>query len=95
MSDIFLKGMGGPTAGTPAYLNIIITIALPAGVAHKNLGAENSVSVIGAYPDVSGYDINYGKPAERPGTDENIIKVLIPESDPVLGADKGLIKLWK
>jgi len=70
-------------------------LVIPSGVAHKNLGNENDVGVIGAYPDGRDYDMNYGKPGERPRTDENIRKVPIPASDPVFGPDKGLIKIWK
>ena len=64
-------------------------------MAHKNLGAENSVGVIGAYPDGREYDMNYGKPGERPCTDKNIKEVPVPESDPVLGISGGLTKIWK
>jgi uncharacterized protein YjlB len=64
-------------------------------VAHKNLGAEKSVSVIGAYPDNGDYDMNYGKPGERPGTDQHISKVPVPHSDPVSGTDGGLTKIWR
>ena len=70
-------------------------LIIPAGVAHKNLGAENSIGVVGAYPDGRDYDMNYGNPDERPETDQNIKKVPVPGSDPVFGTDKGLIKLWK
>lgn len=70
-------------------------LVIPAGVAHKNLGDENAVGVVGAYPDGRDYDMNYGKPGERPGTDEHIAKVPIPKSDPVMGKDKGLTTIWK
>jgi len=70
-------------------------LVIPAGVAHKNLGGENEVGVIGAYPGGRAYDMNYGKPGERPGTDQIISKVPVPGKDPVYGSDEGLIKLWK
>jgi uncharacterized protein YjlB len=70
-------------------------LVIPAGVAHKNLGGENDVGVVGAYPDGRDYDMNYGKPGERPGTDENISGVPIPSGDPVLGNNKGLTTIWK
>jgi uncharacterized protein YjlB len=70
-------------------------LIIPAGVAHKNLGAENSVGVIGAYPGGSDYDMNYGNPDERPDTDENISKIHVPMKDPLFGKDGGLIKIWK
>lgn len=69
-------------------------LLIPAGVAHKNLGNEDDVSVVGAYPDGDTYDMNYGKRGERPGTDENIQKVPIPPSDP-LGTENNLLSIWK
>jgi uncharacterized protein YjlB len=86
--------LGGPD-GRKIFIEKGDVLVIPAGVAHKNLDAEHCIGVIGAYPDGSNYDMNYGNPDERPGTDENIGKVLIPESDPVFGPDAGLVKLWK
>jgi uncharacterized protein YjlB len=86
--------LGGPE-GPKIFIEKGDVLVIPAGVAHKNLGAKNSVSVIGAYPDGLDYDMNYGKPSERPLTDENIKRVPVPESDPVLGINEGLTKIWK
>jgi uncharacterized protein YjlB len=69
-------------------------LVIPAGVAHKNLDEENDVGVIGAYPDGRDYDMNYGKPAERPQTDENIARVPIPFTDPLQGKNGELTKRW-
>lgn len=68
-------------------------LVIPAGVAHKNLGKENDISCIGAYPGGSEYDMNYGRPGERPLTDNNIAAVPIPATDPVTGAG-GLTEIW-
>jgi uncharacterized protein YjlB len=70
-------------------------LVIPAGVAHKNLGGENDVGVVGAYPGGKDYDMNYGEQGERPGTDNNIKAVPIPEKDPVFRSENELIKLWK
>lgn len=70
-------------------------LIIPAGVAHKNLDKENDIKCVGAYPDGKDYDINYGKEGERPGTDKNIAKVEIPETDPVFGTVRGVQRLWK
>jgi uncharacterized protein YjlB len=51
--------------------------------------------IVGAYPDGRDCDMNYGKPGERPRTDENIRAVPVPVSDPVLGKQDGLTKCWK
>ena len=85
--------LGGPK-GPKIFIEKGDVLVIPAGVAHKNLGTENSVGVIGAFPDGGNYDMNYGDPDERPGTDENIGQVPLPSNDPVFGAD-GLITIWK
>jgi uncharacterized protein YjlB len=69
-------------------------IIIPAGVAHKNLDKETQLKCIGAYPDGSDYDINYGHPGERPQTDRNIRKIPKPELDPVFGKKGGILKFW-
>jgi uncharacterized protein YjlB len=69
-------------------------LVIPAGVAHKNLGSENQLKCVGAYPDGKDYDINYGKVGERPRTDRNIAKVPLPAHDPVFGDNAGLVKYW-
>ena len=69
-------------------------LIIPAGVAHRNLDTEMAVECIGAYPDGMDYDINTGKPGERPATDRNISVVPIPEQDPVYGKEQGLPKIW-
>lgn len=57
-------------------------LVIPAGVAHKNLGNEKDAIAIGGYPAGRDYDIKYGKPGERPGTDNNIKKLPVPFTDP-------------
>ena len=58
-------------------------LVIPAGVAHRNLGKENDVRCIGAYPEGIAYDMNYGKEGERPRTDKNIAAVSLPVSGPL------------
>lgn len=70
-------------------------LVIPAGVAHINLGKENDVTCIGGYPEGREYDMNYGKPGERPTTDYNIAALPIPETDPVFGKNGGLLNIWK
>jgi uncharacterized protein YjlB len=69
-------------------------IIIPAGVAHKNLGSSGDFRCVGAYPPGQDWDMNYGKPGERPKADQNIAKVPLPNNDPVYGADGPLIKGW-
>jgi uncharacterized protein YjlB len=69
-------------------------VVIPAGVAHKNLGASLDLAVVGAYPDGQRVDMNYGKAGERPGADTRIAGVALPRMDPVHGADGPLLALW-
>ncbi|RVU03156.1 cupin domain-containing protein [Mucilaginibacter limnophilus] len=69
-------------------------LVIPAGVAHKNLNEEDAVGVVGAYPDGRDYDMNYGKPGERPKADERIAAVPIPDSDRLSGKGGELSKRW-
>ena len=69
-------------------------IIIPAGVAHKNLGAGSNFRVVGAYPLGQGPDMCYGKAGERPQTDHNIIKVQLPQKDPVYGSGGPMEEHW-
>jgi uncharacterized protein YjlB len=70
-------------------------IIIPAGVAHKNLGASSDFAVVGAYPDGRDWDLLKGEKGERPKADKNIAALPIPSLDPLLGKDSGLVKIWK
>ncbi|HEY0741304.1 MAG TPA: cupin domain-containing protein [Chryseosolibacter sp.] len=84
--------------GGPSGISLMVetgdVIIIPAGVAHKNLGGEEDFKCVGAYAEGRDYDMNYGKPEERPKTDENIKNVPLPASDPVFGMSGPLIKEW-
>ena len=69
-------------------------LIIPAGVAHKNLGATGDFGVVGAYPPGQDWDMNYGRPEERPRTDRNISRVALPRTDPVYGAGGPLTEHW-
>jgi uncharacterized protein YjlB len=70
-------------------------VIIPAGVAHKNLGASRDFRVVGAYPRGQRPDMNYGKAGERPGADENIARVPLPTLDPIYGAHGPLLQQWR
>jgi uncharacterized protein YjlB len=86
--------LGGPNGGEVKIRRGDVVI-IPAGVAHRNMGKQDDIQCVGAYPGGGDYDINYGKVGERPRTDRNIENVPIPEMDPVFGMKAGLIKFWK
>ena len=69
-------------------------VIIPAGVAHKNVGASPDFRVVGAYPLGQGPDMNYGRPGERPQADHNIAGVRLPQADPVYGVDGSLLQHW-
>jgi uncharacterized protein YjlB len=95
----FIKGetllqLGGEN-GITLFVEKGDVLIIPAGVAHMNLGEENDITCVGAYPGGKDYDMNYGRPGERPKTDRNIAAVPLPKMDPVFGKRNGLMKLWK
>jgi uncharacterized protein YjlB len=85
--------LGGP-GGTSLTLEAGDVVVIPAGVAHKNEGGSADFRVVGAYPDGTGPDMQYGKAGERPKTDQNIARVARPVADPVGGPGGALTKLW-
>ena len=70
-------------------------VIIPAGVAHKNLGASADFRVVGAYPSGTRPDMCYGKAGERPQADDRIAKLSLPDLDPVYGAEGPLTEFWK
>jgi uncharacterized protein YjlB len=69
-------------------------IVIPAGVGHKNIESDD-LGVVGAYPGGMMWDMKYGKAGERPKADQNIVAVPLPEQDPLLGKENGLLSIWK
>jgi uncharacterized protein YjlB len=69
-------------------------IVIPAGVAHKNLGASTDFKVVGAYPQGQRPDMNDGKEGERPAADARIAALPLPAQDPVYGAEGLLATRW-
>ena len=70
-------------------------VIIPAGVAHKSLGAGSNFSVVGAYPLGQSPDMCYGKAGERPQADDHIAGVSLPRMDPVYGAGGPLKTHWE
>jgi len=69
-------------------------IVIPAGVGHKNLGADKDFGVVGAYPDGRDWDLLRGAPGERPRADKNIAALPLPGTDPLFGKEGPLKQLW-
>lgn len=85
--------LGGPN-GKIVTVKAGDVIVIPAGVAHKNIDQSPDFKVVGAYPKGQIPDMKYGKQGERPGADENIKAVALPECDPIYGGKGPLIKEW-
>lgn len=68
-------------------------IVIPAGVGHKNLGSSRDFGVVGAYPNGSSYDMKTGRKSEYREAKKNIVKVPVPDRDPLMG-NKGLPEIW-
>ena len=84
---------GGPS-GREVTVRAGDVVAIPAGIAHRNVGQSADLLVVGAYPGGSDYDIRRGDPAEHETVVCAIAAVPLPASDPVLGRDGGLRRLW-
>ena len=70
-------------------------VIIPAGLAHKNINSSMDFRVVGVYPSGQSWDMNYGKPGERPAPDRHIASVPDPKSDPVYGNKSPMLNLWK
>ena len=85
--------LGGP-GGKAITARAGDVIIIPAGVSHMNLDQSPDFLVVGAYPRDQSWDMQYGKPGERPGADRNILSVPLPTADPVYGTSGPLMQLW-
>jgi uncharacterized protein YjlB len=71
-------------------------VVLPAGTGHQRLSGSDDLLVIGAYPPDGTYNLCRAEnPADRDKALATIPKVPLPASDPVLGRDGPLPKLWR
>jgi uncharacterized protein YjlB len=89
-----VKAMFGGPDGEMVAARAGDVIIIPAGVSHKNLEQSPDFRCVGAYPKGQSPDMQYGKPGERPQTDENIKSVPCPVTDPVYGESGPLINIW-
>lgn len=85
--------LGGPD-GLTADVSAGDVLVLPAGMAHKNLGADGDFLIVGAYPQGQSWDLKKGDPEDRPEADRNIEQVPLPTSDPVYGDRGPLLDHW-
>jgi uncharacterized protein YjlB len=68
---------------------------LPAGTGHQCISASPDFSVVGAYPPGPPMDLVRPTPENHARALKAIPLVKVPKTDPVLGADGPLVRLWK
>ena len=68
---------------------------LPAGTGHQCLSASRDFCVIGAYPPGSAMQITRPTPENHAKALKTIPEVKLPKTDPVMGTEGPLVRLWK
>lgn len=68
---------------------------LPAGTGHQCISSSDDFSVVGAYPPGPPMDLVRPSKEARAKALKTIPMVAVPKTDPVLGADGPLVRLWK
>jgi uncharacterized protein YjlB len=68
---------------------------LPAGTGHQCLSASEDFCVVGAYPPGAKMHVTLPTPENHAKALKTIPRVKLPETDPVLGENGPLVKLWK
>ena len=68
---------------------------LPAGTGHQCLSASRAFCVIGAYPPGPKMHVTLPTPENHAKALKTIPQVKLPNSDPVLGENGPLVRLWK
>ncbi|WP_407166654.1 hypothetical protein [Bradyrhizobium sp. ORS 111] len=68
---------------------------LPAGTGHQCLSASDDFCVVGAYPPGPPMQITRPTPENHAKALKTIPLVAVPATDPVMGRDGPLVRLWK
>ncbi|MCW5703394.1 MAG: hypothetical protein R3D82_15825 [Xanthobacteraceae bacterium] len=68
---------------------------LPAGTGHQCISASADLSVVGAYPPGPSMDLVRPNKQAHAKALKTIPMVPVPQTDPVLGADGPLVRLWR
>jgi uncharacterized protein YjlB len=85
----------GGDNGTELALAAGDVAILPAGTGHQCLSSSADFSVVGAYPPGPPVEITRATPENHAKALKTIPNVKLPETDPVLGENGPLVKLWK
>jgi uncharacterized protein YjlB len=68
---------------------------LPAGTGHQCLSASPDFSVVGAYPPGAKMHVTLPTPENHKKALKTIPAVKLPQSDPVMGENGPLVRLWR
>ncbi|WP_027525229.1 cupin domain-containing protein [Bradyrhizobium sp. Ec3.3] len=68
---------------------------LPAGTGHQCISASDDFCVIGAYPPGSKMEVTRPTPENHAKALKTIPRVELPPSDPVMGKQGPLMRLWR
>src|ERR1700712_649766 len=68
---------------------------LPAGTGHQCLSASENFCVVGAYPPGAKMHVTRPTPENHAKALHTIPTVKLPTTDPVMGANGALVRLWK
>src|SRR6266705_4589304 len=67
---------------------------LPAGTGHQCLSSSADFSVVGAYPPGAKMQITRPTPENHAKALKTIPEVELPKTDPVMGAEGPLVRIW-
>jgi uncharacterized protein YjlB len=70
-------------------------VVLPAGTGHQSILASRDFSVVGAYPRGQRMEITRPTPENHQKALKTIPQVGLPDTDPVVGKNGPLVRLWK
>jgi uncharacterized protein YjlB len=85
----------GGDRGTEIAIAAGDVAVLPAGTGHQCLTSSRDFSVVGAYPPGPKMQITRPTAENYRKALQTIPEVALPKTDPVLGSQGGLVKLWK
>ena len=68
---------------------------LPAGTGHQRISSSADFSVVGAYPPGPPMDLQRPTAENHARALKTIPQVALPKTDPVMGADGPLVRLWR
>ena len=85
----------GGDAGKEFEISAGDVAILPAGTGHQCLTASKDFSVVGAYPPGARMHVTRPTPENYRKALKTIPEVKLPTTDPVLGDDGPLVRLWK